>query len=125
MLLVSAHVCDVCHGSKVAPRPGRAAPPVLSVKNTAIKAPRFDDAQYSLPEPDPWVLIDSEEVARSFVGKRVEVDAPACGDYPQSGWHGDIMHVEYSNDTSLFAPIGDVAWRLRGNVRLRVVGEDP
>lgn len=73
---------------------------------------------------NPWVLIDSEEVARSFIGKRVEIDAPAVGDWCDHAWHGEAVTLREVQGAALyFAPSGDMLWRERGNVRLRVVGE--
>jgi hypothetical protein len=72
----------------------------------------------------PWVLIDSEEVAQQFVGKRVQVDAP-----------GDVLgeHELHNNTTTIRGVIGShlqtagtsaISWRDRGNVRLRIVDGD-
>ena len=70
----------------------------------------------------PWTLIDSEETASSFVGKVVEIDAPAGGTVYNSAAkaHGRTALVTSADHLNLDTKAGDVDWPGRGNVRLRL-----
>lgn len=188
MLLVSTHVCDVCKGSKTAPkalthnmsapRRGHVSaagdqrvldslgfnPPyathaesgrVSSTRPNTATLPRLGYSVVISVEPDgtrvrteqlsdgrvvrchenadgywvvdsvtnPWTRIDSEEVARSFIGKRVEIEALATSAWAQHGLHGHEALLRAASVHGLyFSPSGDILWQERGNVRLRVVG---
>jgi hypothetical protein len=91
-------------------------------------SPRGTDVRVrELPRDNGWTLIDSEAVARSFVGARVEIDAPA-GHYPSgSPFPEHYRHRGRAvlDDVGQDAVTGDgwsICWRTRGNVRLRRVG---
>jgi len=74
-----------------------------------------------------WTLIDSEETARRFIGKRVEVRAPAGisahGQFTAHELDGKVGLVTCVDRWVRFGHDGGVDWKARGNVSLRLAGE--
>lgn len=111
-LFVSTHVCDRCGGAKVEPS---------FAISLAYAAPTDE-----LVRAAGWTLIDSHEKARSFIGKRVEVDAPASVNWPAHSYDRTVQKVQRVSRYALgFESGGDIDWIGRGNVRLRLVEPQP
>jgi hypothetical protein len=77
-------------------------------------------------DEDGWVRIDSEEVALSFIGKRVLVDAPVISGWRVARAHETERVVEGADGHDLWFERDEMGeatlgWRERGNVRLRLV----
>jgi hypothetical protein len=76
-------------------------------------------------QENPWVLIDSEETARSFVGERVEVCAEGIKDrITVHPLHGKICEVTSVNRCYVVFSDTHLHWAERKNVSLRVVDGD-
>jgi hypothetical protein len=74
-------------------------------------------------DEQPWTAINSEDVARSFVGKRVEIDAPECKIHDEHSLHGETRTLTASENGLIFEREGAINWMGRGNVRLRLAAE--
>lgn len=89
----------------------------------------FDEVAPVVGPDDGWTLIDSEETAARFVGKRVHVRAPGgwanhYGTFPTHESDGRAWTV--SNACSRWIRLvdgGGIDWRARGNVSLRLADE--
>jgi hypothetical protein len=120
--LVSVPDCRACQIGDRLIMPGD--PGTYRITEIVARGPVDTDVRV-LPE-DGWTLIDSEAVARSFVGARVEIDA---GPSPRTGWglhdaHGRVVEITWASASGLEFLQGQtgIDWASRGNVRLRRVG---
>jgi hypothetical protein len=156
-LFVSMETCDRCKGSKGEPRFtgidfntlvkafDDVLKPTYEIQVTGGRTgskhpnalPRVGCSAFMYPTANgnitermsehPWVLIDSLDVAESFVGKRVQIDAPAGGPIysAAAGAHGETVTIKRVCSDGLCTTSGGVDWQSRGNVRLRLVEGDP